>query len=288
MSNMPPVKELFIDHAEVTKYQNERGLEALEILTETLGEFAIERVDSPDKADAMVVLGGDGTFLHSMREHDFPNIPIAGVNTGTMGYLMDTLPGEDDLRQMLRCMSVGNWMVKSLPLLEVPVGNEGDTVLAMNDVVVGSVDRTQAFKASLRLGEKGMFDHFVGDGFIFATPQGSTSYSYSAGGPILHEDLHAYVVTPSNPHGTKHYYSLPRSVVVDGRVEAVVQAKELEKRPLMVNADKLSLDEWFQDGDGQVSVGLSDSRKLGIVRFSEYDYFSHISDAFGGKQAVEE
>ncbi len=288
MSKSAPIKEVYIDHTELMKHPSERGLEALEILTERLGKFAIDRVDEPKKADAMIVLGGDGTFLKSMHEHDFPEVPIIGVNTGTLGFLMNISPEEAPIRKMVKRMAKGKYKTKSWPLLEVPVGSEGDTELAINDIVVGNKDRDQAFKASLRIGEDGVFDHFVGDGFIFSTPQGSTSYSLSAGGPVLQEGLSAYVVTPSNPHISKHYCSLPRPVVVDGSDKSTVGVKEIEKRPFRVSADGRALDKWFEEDDGQVEVRLSNDKSLSIIRFAGYDYFNRVSDAFGGRQPVDE
>src|SRR5262249_2066170 len=126
-------------------------------------------------------------------------------------------------------------------------------------------------------------EHFVGDGFIFATPQGSTSYSFSAGGPILQEDVPAYVVTPSNPHQSHQYFSLTAPAIVSGDTEAVVAVKDAVKRPFEVSVDGHILD--WPDGEEEVKVGVAQDKSLRIMRFDGHDYFAHVSAAFRGKRS---
>lgn len=277
MSATNQIREVFIDNIELP----ERDSETLDMLTGVLGSVAIERVATPAEADAMIVIGGDGTFLHALRRHNFPDISVTGVNTGTLGFYMDTAPNEEAMDTMARRLVAGTYRTKLLPLLEVPLRQTEELEYAANEVVVER-DSSQAFKASLQLGE-GEFEHFVGDGFIFATPQGSTSYSLSAGGPVLQEDVEAYIVTPSNPHKSHNYYSLTAPAVVSSKTEALVTVKDTEKRPFKVSVDDLILEDWPKDED-EVRVRVAQDKKLQVIRFESHDYFAHVSVAFRGKQ----
>jgi len=277
MNQPNQIREVYIDRTAL----REDNTEVLDILSAALGAVAIEQVATPDEADAMIVTGGDGAFMHALRRHGFPNVPVTGINTGTLGFYMDTAPTEEAVGAMARQLAIGEYTAKLLPLLEVPVGPEENLEYAANEVVVERAS-LQAFNASLRLGS-GEFEHFVGDGFIFATPQGSTSYSLSAGGPILQEDIEAYVVTPSNPHKSHQYYSLTAPAIVSSQTEAVVTVKDIQKRPFKVSVDGYILDDWPED-ECQVKVRVAKDKKLQIIRFDGHDYFAHVSAAFRGKQ----
>lgn len=274
-TNIVSIESVYVDSSGLP----ESVVEPRTILSDALGRLAIDQAATVSDADAMVVFGGDGAFLHALRKHNFPDIPVTGINTGTLGFYMDTLPTEEHIENMAACLAVGRFVVKRLPLLEVPQ-RDAASAYAVNEVVVARKS-LQAFKASLRLGA-GEFEHFVGDGFIFATPQGSTSYSLSAGGPVLQEDVPAYVVTPSNPHTSHNYYSLTAPAVVSAETEAVLQVKEVEKRPFVVSVDDEMLD--WPDDEHEVRIRVAQDKRLQIVRFDGHDYFQHVSDAFRGKK----
>jgi NAD+ kinase len=131
-----------------------------------------------------------------------------------------------------------------------------------------------------------MFEHFVGDGLIFATPQGSTGYNLSAGGSIVDENVEGFAVTPMNSHKTYQYYSLMGSVVVSSETEARVTVKEIEKRPYKVVVDGQTLSEWPED-EHQVTIRMARDKRLQIIRFQGHDYFKHLSAAFRGQARLE-
>lgn len=269
----PEIQTVFVDSDGL----HDSKLETLDKLHVALGAAALDPTTNITEADAMIIMGGDGAFLHAVRRHDFADIPVTGINTGTLGFYMDTLPTEAGLERMATSLKTGAFCVKQLPLLQVRVGETRG--YAINEVVVGR-ESLQAFKASLQLG-KGEFDHFVGDAFIFTTPQGSTSYALSAGGPILQEGLEAYAVVPSNPHRSHNYYSLGSPAVVSGDTEARLQIQEVAKRPYIVSVDDVVLDSTDQE---EVTVRIASDKKLQIIRFDDHDYFQHVSATFRGKR----
>jgi NAD kinase len=126
------IREVYIDSTAAKEHDGE----ALDVLTGVLGSLAIEQVATPEEADVMIIMGGDGTFLHSLRRNRFPNIPVTGINTGTLGFYMDTKPTEEAISAMVQHLVDGTFAVKSLPLLEVPVGQTEAVEYATNEVVV--------------------------------------------------------------------------------------------------------------------------------------------------------
>lgn len=160
-------------------------------------------VDAQDlecSADLIVVLGGDGTMLAAARIIGDREIPVVGVNFGFLGYLTDfTL---DEMFTALDCVCAGQFEVDERMMLEASVVRKGELVRlrrALNDVVINKAAPARMIELECRINDA-YVNHFRADGMIVATPTGSTAYSLSAGGPIVHPNLSAIVLTPICPH----------------------------------------------------------------------------------------
>lgn len=147
-----------------------------------------------------IVLGGDGTMLSAARALAESGIPLVGVNRGRFGFLTD-LSAEDMLTGMGRILD-GEYSLEQRILLSAIVlrdGEEQSQGLAMNDVVVNKTGLARLIELEVNID-----GHFVhrqrSDGLIIATPTGTTAYSLSAGGPILHPTLDAIAIVPICPH----------------------------------------------------------------------------------------
>lgn len=153
--------------------------------------------DFPDSCDVIIVVGGDGSVIDASGlalEHD---IPLVGVNMGKVGYLSEVDP--DDLSIFTRLAS-GEYSVKEKMLLSVSTSSEWThEAYAVNDVIVshGEYLGISSFRLEDSLGNS---LGYRADGVIFATPQGSTAYSFSSGGPVLAHDVESILVTPVCPH----------------------------------------------------------------------------------------
>ncbi len=172
--------------------------------------------DIPAQADGMIVLGGDGTLLYAARLMGGREIPILGVNLGSLGFLTDVAAPE--LKDTLQRFISGNVTVGERMMLEAVVedgSGKTETFSVLNDVVInkGNLSRTIRLQAWVN----GAFlTVFNGDGLIIATPTGSTAYSLSAGGPIVHPTLCAVIITPICPHLlTNRPIVVPESSVVE-------------------------------------------------------------------------
>ncbi|MEI6082909.1 MAG: NAD(+)/NADH kinase [Verrucomicrobiota bacterium] len=152
------------------------------------------------KADLVIVLGGDGTILRVARELDGADIPILGINLGNLGFL--TSGRCDDLPAATQQLLAGDFEISERFALETTLLRQGqhvETHRALNDAVVsrGASSRIVRLRVSI---DGALLTEYVCDGMIFATPTGSTAYSLSAGGPILLPQARACIITPICAH----------------------------------------------------------------------------------------
>ena len=153
------------------------------------------------RVDAVLVLGGDGTFLSAAREAAHADVPILGVNLGGLGFLTET--AESDVYAALERLLAGNVEIDSRMMVEARVGSRGSkttwTGCGLNDVVIHQSDESRMVQLDIRIGPTAI-GTLAADGLIVATPTGSTAYSLSAGGPIVRPTIEALLATPICPH----------------------------------------------------------------------------------------
>lgn len=182
--------------------------------------------------DALVVLGGDGTFLRAARAVIEDDVPLLGINVGKVGFLSKVEAGE--LERVLVHLVEGRYTLEPRMALEGRIlrgGSpiDGERLLALNDIVIarGSLARVVRLDTSI---DASHLASFVADGLVVSTPTGSTGYSFSAGGPILGPTARNLVVTP-----IAGYLTTIRSVVVGP--EAVVRCRIVDAHEALVSVD---------------------------------------------------
>jgi NAD+ kinase len=147
-----------------------------------------------------LVLGGDGTLLHAARRVGLRGTPILGINLGSLGFL--TAHPVEGARAAVEAFLAGSLLPDVRPMLEAELWR-GDELLArhtvLNDAVVAKGALARIMDMHLRVGAQDA-GPIKADGLIVATPTGSTAYALSAGGPILHPSLEAFVIAPICPH----------------------------------------------------------------------------------------
>jgi NAD+ kinase len=183
-------------------------------------------------SDALIVLGGDGTFLRAARAVVRDDVPLLGINVGKVGFLSKV--EASGLERVLGQLVEGAYSIEARMALEGRIiraqrGADDKPLVALNDVVIarGSLARVCRLDASI---DSSHLATFVADGLIVASPTGSTGYSFSAGGPILDPTARNLVVTP-----IAGYLSTIRSVVV--RPTAVVRCRIVEAFEALVSVD---------------------------------------------------
>ncbi len=151
-------------------------------------------------ADLVVVLGGDGAILRACRQMGANQLPILGVNLGRLGFLADVSPSE--FREFFPQIQNREYQVVQHLMFECRLARcEGtvETYLGLNEVVVSSGASLRMIDVNLAINGESVTT-YSGDGVILSTPVGSTAHNLSAGGPIIRQDLPAFVITPICPH----------------------------------------------------------------------------------------
>jgi NAD+ kinase len=150
-------------------------------------------------ADLTLVLGGDGAILRAARQMGYHQKPVLGVNLGKLGFLADVTAA--DLYTCFPCVVRGDFQVTEHLMFECVVESaEGSqTFLGLNEVAVQSGPPFHMLDLDLIIDGEAV-SRYSGDGLIVSTPVGSTAHSLSAGGPILGQELDAFVLTPICPH----------------------------------------------------------------------------------------
>ena len=162
----------------------------------------IHTVLEPDLAvdvDLVVAVGGDGTMLHAARMAALADVPVLGVNRGRLGFLADV--GPEQMIEIVEDALAGRCRADRRMLLAAHLHSGGRPIgaLGLNDVVV--TKRETGRTVDVRTWVNGAYvNTHGGDGFIVATPTGSTAYALSCGGPIVHPSLDAIVLVPVSPH----------------------------------------------------------------------------------------
>ncbi len=150
-------------------------------------------------ADLTLVLGGDGAILRAARQMGYHQTPVLGVNLGKLGFLADLSPGE--LCQVLPRVVAGEFRVTQHLMFECLVEGPGESrsFLGLNEITLQNGPPFSMLEMDLVVDGETV-SRYSGDGLIVSTPVGSTAHSLSAGGPILGQELAAFVITPICPH----------------------------------------------------------------------------------------
>lgn len=177
-------------------------------------------VEKLGTSDALVVLGGDGTFLRAARAVAVADIPILGINAGKVGFLSKA--ESDGLESVLDQLSRKEFTLEPRMVLEarlLPSGREkgGSVHVALNEAAIVRGSQARVVRLELQV-DGSHVATYIADGIVVASPTGSTGYSFSAGGPILDPTARNLVVTP-----IAAYLSAIRSIVVGARHTVTVR-----------------------------------------------------------------
>lgn len=230
--------------------------------------------DIPKNIDCAIVLGGDGTIIQTANDLMTWDIPILGVNLGTLGFLaeiekqhvepaLERLFQDDyriENRLMLECSIVYNQIHKA-PLLS-------NTGYALNDIVITRKGFSRIISLGIYVNDE-LVDNFLGDGVIVSTPTGSTAYNLSAGGPIIIPKANVMVITPICPHSLS-----PRSVVVSAEdtVKVVVgKSKKTQEAEAIATVDGKNMIDLGTDDTILIKKALYSTKLVKLNRTGIYE-----------------
>lgn len=245
---------------------------------EKKGHMAADNSREPADAvvkdtDLILCLGGDGTLLSASRLKEVP-APVLGVNLGKLGFLTEVRQEEvfDDLQLFLEGKSQFEERLMLAGTASSSKHKKENRYLALNDIVISREGLSRMLHLEIRVsGEK--LTSFPGDGVIIASPTGSTAYSLSAGGAVVHPKLEALLITPICPHASA---LRPLVVSASEKIEVRIHIAKGAGKALLT-------------ADGQENLEIDDSytievvrapRPLKLVKSSRRSYFATLRENF--------
>ncbi len=224
--------------------------------------------------DAVVAIGGDGTFLKAAREACVYGAPIVGVNLGSVGFLMEL--DKEELKK-LSSIATGEYSVEERMMLRAVICRDGKTVYdehALNDCIISRGGTMRSI--TLQLYSDGNHIKAInGDGVVIATPTGSTAYSMSAGGPVVDPKTECIIVTPICPHAL-----YAKSFVLDKEREVTIEVDSLEGREAGLSTDGVDSVPLCQ---GDKIVIRRAERKIRKIKLNSISFFERLGRKLGDR-----
>ncbi len=219
-------------------------------------DLDIKNEDFSSLADLVVVIGGDGTLLGAARKYHEYDLPIMGINMGTVGFLTEVTV--NNFEEAILSILKGDYFIEERSLISASFENK--VVYALNEIVIHSGSYTQLMRYKLDVNNKAVYEK-RSDGLIISTTTGSTAYALSAGGPIVHPSLDVWTVLP-------------------------MLSQSLSSRPFIISSDE-SLSIKILDGssdhgkicaDGQEDMSVAYNSKIDISKVEKPLKLVHLKD----------
>jgi len=219
--------------------------------------------DHLNQLDFFLSLGGDGTLLESVTYIGKTETPILGINTGRLGFLATI--SRDDVEKSLDELLNNNFTIDSRSLLRLVSTPKlfGNLNFALNDFTIMKKDTSSMITVHVHVDGE-LLNSYWSDGIIVSTPTGSTGYSLSCGGPLVHPKSESFVITAVSPHnlGT-------RPIVLADDAELSFQIEGRSKKYLV------SLDSRFETIDESVKLKINKEKfRVKLIRLSSQNYFN--------------
>ncbi|MDQ3023183.1 MAG: NAD(+)/NADH kinase [bacterium] len=251
--------------------------EVLPLFRQLAWEFEVikrsyeEQQQPSNDTDFILVLGGDGTFLWGARLAVKRDVPILGIMFGRLGFLCQV--PFSHLGAALLMVQNGEMPIEERSMIEGEIrslGGESRTNLALNDIVVSKMEIEKIRDITVHHNSQ-LIAHYRADGLIFASPTGSTAYTLSAGGPLVHPDLKAIVLTPICAHSL---FTKPLVIPPDDELEVAGLAGSY---PLAVTFDGTTIEKMTA---GDTLYIRTHQRSLRMYTPPEYDFYSVLRQKF--------
>lgn len=219
-------------------------------------------------ADLIVAIGGDGTLLSASRKFGAQGIPVLGVNLGKLGFLTDINP--DELTSGFQKVLSGNYIRDNRFFIEASLSKERNKFIALNEAVIHSAAVAQLIEYEVYIDEVFVYRQRA-DGIIVSSPTGSTAYSLSGNGPIIHPAVKAISLLPMFPH------SLNTRPLIIGE-DSCIQIKICKKGKASLSLDSHKTIK-LKQGD---EINLCKSKEnITLIHPTDHDFFSACRNKLG-------
>ena len=186
-------------------------------------------INSLDNADVIVVLGGDGFMLEAIKSHMSHNLPLFGLNYGSIGFLMNASNKDDLIKRINLSQSI---VIAPLSMKVKSFDGNSHEAIAINEVSLLR-ETHQASKIKISIDDKVRLDELICDGILISTPSGSTAYNLSAHGPILPINADVLALTPISAFRPRRW----KGAILNNRSEVRFEVIDGKKRPVSAVAD---------------------------------------------------
>ena len=220
------------------------------------------------KIDLLIAIGGDGTLLSSSRKFGYSGIPVLGVNLGSLGFLTDVPP--EELTHSIQQILFNGYLKEERFFLESQVNSEKQRNIALNEIVVHSKKIAQLIEYEIYIDKKFVYRQKA-DGIIISSPTGSTAYSLSGNGPIIHPSANAICLLPMFPHTLNS-----RPLIIDD--SAGIEIRICKKGNARLSHDS-HINSPLKEGD-VISISKADS-KLTLIHPMDHDFYSSCRNKLG-------
>ena len=224
--------------------------------------------------DLVIAIGGDGTMLSCSRLFGIEEIPVLGINLGSLGFLTDIAP--DELTTKLLEVINGKYTLDKRFFLETQIKNSQKKHIALNEVVIHSGAIAQLIEYDLFIDDVFVFRQKA-DGLIISSPTGSTAYSLSGGGPIVHPSLDAISIVPMFPHSLS---SSPLVVNAQSQIKIVTFGKKNKANLSFDSHNSLHL-----PGENEINISKSSSM-LNLLHPVDHDFYDGCRNKLGWSSGI--
>lgn len=214
------------------------------------GDYYTNVEDIPDDVECILVLGGDGTLLQAANDTIERNIPLIGVNLGTLGYLAEV--EQPNIESALEALIADEAEVANRMMLDgciIRDGKQIEQAQALNDIIISRFGSLRILNFNIYVNNS-FLKGYHADGIIIATPMGSTGYNMSAGGPIVEPKAKLMVLTPVCPHtfNTRSIILAPEDVITveiapgrEGRKQDIEVSFDGSHKVTLVTGDRIQI-----------------------------------------------
>ena len=232
-------------------------------------EDYIDAADIPLDAECLLILGGDGTMIQAAKDFCDKEIPLLGVNLGTLGFLTEV--ELQTIEESLEEIYAGKYKIEQRIMLEGMKEENGEVVykgVALNDFVLNKSRECRLITLHVYVNDE-LMDTYVCDGLIVSTATGSTAYNLSAGGPVLTPEVKAFIITPICPHSLNK-----RSLVLSAKDKISVKvgkSKEIMDDYAVVNVDGANMVELMTGEEIKIQCSEVETKIVKLTKASFYN-----------------
>lgn len=215
------------------------------------------------RVDFLISIGGDGTLLGLARKAFLHDLPVLGINLGTLGFLTDL--SMEQLPQFIDDLGKNNYKINPRMIIEGSIKDK--KFIAFNDIVISRKNLSSMLEIEAKIDKKALNTYF-GDGLIVCTPSGSTAYNLSVGGPIVYPLTNAFIITPIAAHSLTQ-----RPIVVPADFEIEFKVTKDKEAVVIVDGQEM-----YDLKKGEIIKIKIATKKSKMIHRSSRDFFEVLSE----------